>query len=695
MANKIKGYIPPKQTPDLNGSFQSVIKIANELRQVKAEVQQIANDIKDSKQGPAGKDANVNEIVQKVLARIPRVDENAILARVPKVDEESIIRKTLARVPTQKPDLKVIQETVTTDPMSVIDKILSLPSDKFKLKSSQIDGLEQTLNAFKSQIGNRGYLHGGGDTVVAGSGISLTSNANGTKTISATGGSGTVTSVSVVSANGLAGTVATATTTPAITLSTTITGILEGNGTAISAASTTGSGAVALATSPTFVTSITGSYLTASEILITDASKNLVSAAVATYPSLTELTYVKGVTSAIQTQLNAKQTSDAQLTSLAGLSYTGNTLKVIRVNAGETDFELASIAAGGDVSKVGTPVNNQVGVWTGDGTIEGDAALTFDTSTDVLSSGGLLLSGLTASEIVITDASKNLASAAVATYPSLTELTYVKGVTSAIQTQLGTKQATITFGTNVQTALGVNIGSAGAPVLFDGAGGTPSSLTGTNITGTASGLTAGTVTTNANLTGIVTSTGNATAIADKAISYTKLADGTDGNLITWDASGVAALVATGTSGHVLTSNGAGAAPTFQAAAGGGVTVKNGVATRAVGTASGTQTIAHGLGVTPSYIRITMTESSSTGYVVAGSSGVYNGTTNSSVSWAQFSDTSTYADDGSSVIGVIRTSAAPAGQSAVATFDVTNITLTWTKTGSPTGDNIHIMWEAFE
>jgi hypothetical protein len=49
-------------------------------------------------------------------------------------------------------------------------------------------------------------------------------------------GSGTVTSASVVSANGFAGTVATATTTPAITLTTTITGLLKGNGTAISAA---------------------------------------------------------------------------------------------------------------------------------------------------------------------------------------------------------------------------------------------------------------------------------------------------------------------------------------------------------------------------------------------------------------------------------------------------------------------------
>ena len=38
-------------------------------------------------------------------------------------------------------------------------------------------------------------------------------------------------------------------------------------------------------------------------------------------------------------------------------------------------------AAGGDVSKVGTPANNQVGIWTGDGTIEGDSNLTFDGST--------------------------------------------------------------------------------------------------------------------------------------------------------------------------------------------------------------------------------------------------------------------------------------------------------------------------
>lgn len=65
----------------------------------------------------------------------------------------------------------------------------------------------------------------------------VTKNADGTASVASGGGSGTVTSVSVVSANGFAGSVANATTTPAITLTTTITGILKGNGTAISAAS--------------------------------------------------------------------------------------------------------------------------------------------------------------------------------------------------------------------------------------------------------------------------------------------------------------------------------------------------------------------------------------------------------------------------------------------------------------------------
>jgi hypothetical protein len=67
--------------------------------------------------------------------------------------------------------------------------------------------------------------------------VTARSAANFRSDIGAGTGSGTVTTASVVSANGFAGTVANATTTPQITLTTTVTGLLSGNGTAISAAS--------------------------------------------------------------------------------------------------------------------------------------------------------------------------------------------------------------------------------------------------------------------------------------------------------------------------------------------------------------------------------------------------------------------------------------------------------------------------
>ena len=50
----------------------------------------------------------------------------------------------------------------------------------------------------------------------------------------------------------------------------------------------------------------------------------------------------------------------------------------------------------------------------------------------------------------------------------------------------------------------------------------------------------------------------------KNIAISDLANGTDGELITWSSTGQPAAVAVGTSGHVLTSAGTGAAPTFQA-----------------------------------------------------------------------------------------------------------------------------------
>jgi len=85
--------------------------------------------------------------------------------------------------------------------------------------------------------------------------------------------------------------------------------------------------------------------LTASQIVATDASKNLQTLPVASYPSLAELAYVKGVTSAIQTQINAKQNT---LTSaVLGALIDGLTDKATPVDADElaiSDSAASSVA---------------------------------------------------------------------------------------------------------------------------------------------------------------------------------------------------------------------------------------------------------------------------------------------------------------------------------------------------------------
>jgi hypothetical protein len=73
---------------------------------------------------------------------------------------------------------------------------------------------------------------GGFSNVTLGTGLTLSS---GTLTATATG-SGSVTSVSVVSANGFAGSVATPTTTPAVTLTTSVSGMLKGSSGALASA---------------------------------------------------------------------------------------------------------------------------------------------------------------------------------------------------------------------------------------------------------------------------------------------------------------------------------------------------------------------------------------------------------------------------------------------------------------------------
>lgn len=83
---------------------------------------------------------------------------------------------------------------------------------------------------------------------------------------------------------------------------------------------------------------------------------------------------------------------------------------------------------------------------------------------------GVKLDAQTADRILGLDSSKNITALDTATYPSLTELSYVKGVTSAIQTQLDAK-ANLNSTNQPFTYLGLNSLSTSQRILFRDGGG--------------------------------------------------------------------------------------------------------------------------------------------------------------------------------------------------------------------------------
>lgn len=180
----------------ISETIDSAEKTVNELvEQATQELEDLKNDAIDKVNslepqiGAPGQDADNEAIIARLESKIPPpIDTKKltkeILALVPKVDEKALIKKALLAFPKSKASLKIIQEKIEFDPMSVIEKILDM-GDKFQLKPKNIDGLEQTFSAFRNQL-SRGYLHGGGDTVIAGTNIAITTNSAGQKVITST-----------------------------------------------------------------------------------------------------------------------------------------------------------------------------------------------------------------------------------------------------------------------------------------------------------------------------------------------------------------------------------------------------------------------------------------------------------------------------------------------------------------------------
>lgn len=166
---------------------------------------------------------------------------------------------------------------------------------------------------------------------------------------------------------------------------------------------------------------ITSSNLTANRALVSNSSGKVAVSAVTS----TELGYLSGVTSAIQTQLNNKQaTITGAATTITGSNLAFNCAVVSSSTGKVTSSSTTSTEIGyvhGVTSAIQTQINGK------------QATITGGAST-------ITSSNLTTNRALVSNSSGKVAVSAV----TATELGYLDGVTSAIQTQLNNK-ITATF----------------------------------------------------------------------------------------------------------------------------------------------------------------------------------------------------------------------------------------------------------
>lgn len=164
------------------GNIEDLKKMHQETLEKGERIFNSIGAVKQGKPGEPGKPAaevDLNEVARRAAALVPKPKDGD----TPVVDLKKIAKSAAKYV--KVPEAPAVE---AVDPDTVLQKVVEmLKSGDVKLHVKNLEGFEQTIAPIRNLAAKNGGIRGGGDTVAAGTNVTITTNGSGQKVINALG----------------------------------------------------------------------------------------------------------------------------------------------------------------------------------------------------------------------------------------------------------------------------------------------------------------------------------------------------------------------------------------------------------------------------------------------------------------------------------------------------------------------------